>query len=48
LSGSKKLVLSDACIPKIPFSVPSDQQHGEEGSKEGSPKTMTAMKAKKA
>ncbi len=28
--------MSDACIPKIPFSVPSDQQHGEEGSKEGS------------
>ena len=35
-SGSRKLVLSDTCIPKVPFPVPSDQQHGEEGSKEGS------------
>ena len=34
--GSRKLVLSDTCIPKVPFPVPSDQQHGEEGSKEGS------------
>ena len=33
-SGSRKLVLSDDCIPKVPF--PSDQQHGKEGSKEGS------------
>ena len=33
-SGSRKLVLSDDCIPKVPF--PSDQQHGKEGRKEGS------------
>ena len=35
-SGSRKLVLSDTCIPKVPFRSPSDQQHGKEGSKEGS------------
>ena len=34
-SGSRKLVLSDICIPQHLSPVPSDQQHGKESRKEG-------------